>query len=194
MSFLKLIPLERLPSVCVCVGLETVSVSSGFSSTASQNDYRINANQELLAIGMTNFMGSFVSAYPVTGSFGRCVCVCDDHVKLHSAICLVSVSRTSRKWSIIFQFSKCTTVLDVWGAVGRKKGLWCRVVLTLSSSLLRFRTAVNSQSSVCTPAGGIVTSEFWHFTALTQTFSALLWTAVVSPPITASILSPQRSL
>ncbi|KAG7223797.1 hypothetical protein INR49_026480 [Caranx melampygus] len=37
----------------------------------SQNDYRIDANQELLAIGVTNIMGSFVSAYPVTGSFGR---------------------------------------------------------------------------------------------------------------------------
>lgn len=32
-------------------------------------------NQELLAIGVTNIMGSFVSGYPVTGSFGRCVCV-----------------------------------------------------------------------------------------------------------------------
>ncbi|XP_034458545.1 sodium-independent sulfate anion transporter-like [Hippoglossus hippoglossus] len=37
----------------------------------SQNDYRIDANQELLAIGVTNIMGSFVSAYPVTSSFGR---------------------------------------------------------------------------------------------------------------------------
>uniref|UniRef100_A0A7N6FFB8 Sodium-independent sulfate anion transporter n=1 Tax=Anabas testudineus TaxID=64144 RepID=A0A7N6FFB8_ANATE len=61
-----------------------------FLSSASQNDYRINANQELLAIGVTNIMGSFVSAYPVTGSFGR--------------------------------------------------------------------TAVNSQTGVCTPAGGIITS------------------------------------
>lgn len=67
--------------------LESIAIARAF---ASQNDYRINANQELLAIGMTNFMGSFVSAYPVTGSFGR--------------------------------------------------------------------TAVNSQSGVCTPAGGIVTS------------------------------------
>uniref|UniRef100_A0A7N8YHA3 Sodium-independent sulfate anion transporter n=1 Tax=Mastacembelus armatus TaxID=205130 RepID=A0A7N8YHA3_9TELE len=66
-----------------------LNVPSCFSS-ASQNGYRIDANQELLAIGVTNIMGSFVSAYPVTGSFGR--------------------------------------------------------------------TAVNSQTGVCTPAGGIVTS------------------------------------
>ncbi|KAM3864577.1 sodium-independent sulfate anion transporter-like [Diretmus argenteus] len=67
--------------------LESVAIAKAF---ASQNDYRINGNQELFAIGLTNIMGSFVSAYPVTGSFGR--------------------------------------------------------------------TAVNSQTGVCTPAGGIVTS------------------------------------
>lgn len=67
--------------------LESIAIAKAF---ASQNDYRVDANQELLAIGLTNIMGSFVSAYPVTGSFGR--------------------------------------------------------------------TAVNSQTGVCTPAGGIVTS------------------------------------
>ncbi|XP_076584013.1 sodium-independent sulfate anion transporter [Chaetodon auriga] len=67
--------------------LESVAIAKAF---ASQNNYRIDANQELLAIGVTNIMGSFVSAYPVTGSFGR--------------------------------------------------------------------TAVNSQTGVCTPAGGIITS------------------------------------
>ncbi|XP_022611259.1 sodium-independent sulfate anion transporter [Seriola dumerili] len=67
--------------------LESIAIAKAF---ASQNDYRINANQELLAIGVTNIMGSFVSAYPVTGSFGR--------------------------------------------------------------------TAVNSQTGVCSPAGGIITS------------------------------------
>ncbi|XP_077427233.1 sodium-independent sulfate anion transporter [Vanacampus margaritifer] len=67
--------------------LESIAIAKAF---ARQNNYRIDANQELLAIGITNIMGSFVSAYPVTGSFGR--------------------------------------------------------------------TAVNSQTGVCTPAGGIVTS------------------------------------
>lgn len=67
--------------------LESIAIAKAFGS---KNNYRINANQELFAIGLTNIMGSFVSAYPVTGSFGR--------------------------------------------------------------------TAVNSQSGVCTPAGGVVTS------------------------------------
>lgn len=48
--------------------LETIAVAKSF---ASQNNYRIDANQELLAIGLTNVLGSLVSSYPVTGSFGR---------------------------------------------------------------------------------------------------------------------------
>ncbi|XP_039715272.1 sodium-independent sulfate anion transporter isoform X3 [Pteropus medius] len=48
--------------------LESIAVAKSF---ASQNNYRIDANQELLAIGLTNVLGSFVSSYPVTGSFGR---------------------------------------------------------------------------------------------------------------------------
>lgn len=67
--------------------LESIAIAKAFGS---KNNYRIDANQELFAIGLTNIMGSFVSAYPVTGSFGR--------------------------------------------------------------------TAVNSQTGVCSPAGGIVTS------------------------------------
>ncbi|XP_038597933.1 sodium-independent sulfate anion transporter [Tachyglossus aculeatus] len=48
--------------------LESIAIAKAF---ASQNGYRIDANQELLAIGVTNLLGSFVSSYPVTGSFGR---------------------------------------------------------------------------------------------------------------------------
>ncbi|KAM9296665.1 sodium-independent sulfate anion transporter [Gastrophryne carolinensis] len=48
--------------------LESVAIARAF---ASRNNYRIDANQELLAIGLTNVLGSFVSSYPVTGSFGR---------------------------------------------------------------------------------------------------------------------------
>uniref|UniRef100_A0A8C3UJZ6 Sodium-independent sulfate anion transporter n=1 Tax=Catharus ustulatus TaxID=91951 RepID=A0A8C3UJZ6_CATUS len=39
--------------------------------SASQNGYRIDPNQELLAVGVANVLGSFVSSYPITGSFGR---------------------------------------------------------------------------------------------------------------------------
>ncbi|KAG5279127.1 hypothetical protein AALO_G00106430 [Alosa alosa] len=48
--------------------LESIAISKAFGS---QNNYRIDPNQEFFAIGITNIIGSFVSAYPVTGSFGR---------------------------------------------------------------------------------------------------------------------------
>uniref|UniRef100_A0A8D1M8Q5 Sodium-independent sulfate anion transporter n=1 Tax=Sus scrofa TaxID=9823 RepID=A0A8D1M8Q5_PIG len=48
--------------------LESIAVAKSF---ASQNNYRVDANQELLAIGLTNILGSLFSSYPVTGSFGR---------------------------------------------------------------------------------------------------------------------------
>uniref|UniRef100_A0A2K6Q675 Sodium-independent sulfate anion transporter n=1 Tax=Rhinopithecus roxellana TaxID=61622 RepID=A0A2K6Q675_RHIRO len=49
--------------------LESIAVAKAF---ASQNNYRIDANQELLAIGLTNVLGSFVFSYPVTGSHPCC--------------------------------------------------------------------------------------------------------------------------
>ncbi|KAF7236903.1 Sodium-independent sulfate anion transporter [Varanus komodoensis] len=48
--------------------LETVAIAKAFGS---QNNYQIDPNQELLAMGLTNLLGSFISSYPVTGSFGR---------------------------------------------------------------------------------------------------------------------------
>ena len=48
--------------------LESISIAKGFSV---KNDYRIDTSQELIAIGISNFMGSFVSSYTVTGSFSR---------------------------------------------------------------------------------------------------------------------------
>ncbi|XP_009074526.1 PREDICTED: sodium-independent sulfate anion transporter, partial [Acanthisitta chloris] len=48
--------------------LETIAIAKAF---ASQNGYRIHPNQELLALGVANILGSFVSSYPITGSFGR---------------------------------------------------------------------------------------------------------------------------
>ncbi|XP_038632943.1 sodium-independent sulfate anion transporter [Scyliorhinus canicula] len=48
--------------------LESIAIAKAF---ASQNNYRIDPNQELIAIGSANILGSFLSSYPVTGSFGR---------------------------------------------------------------------------------------------------------------------------
>ena len=48
--------------------LESISIAKGFSI---KNSYKIDANQELLAIGASNAISALVSSYPVTGSFSR---------------------------------------------------------------------------------------------------------------------------
>lgn len=54
----------------VMVGyLETISI--GKSLEAKQDEYRINPNQELIALGLGNMVGSFFKSYPTTSSFSR---------------------------------------------------------------------------------------------------------------------------
>ncbi|MCL7762320.1 solute carrier family 26 protein [Polaribacter sp. Z014] len=54
----------------VMVGyLETISI--GKSLEAKQDEYRIRPNQELIALGLGNMVGSFFKAYPTTSSFSR---------------------------------------------------------------------------------------------------------------------------
>ncbi|XP_077979767.1 sodium-independent sulfate anion transporter-like [Glandiceps talaboti] len=48
--------------------LESIAIGKAF---ARQNNYKIDTNQELIALGSANVLGSFVSSYPVTGSFSR---------------------------------------------------------------------------------------------------------------------------
>ncbi len=54
----------------VMVGfLEIISI--GKSLEAKQEEYRIRPNQELVALGLSNMVGSFFKAYPSTSSFSR---------------------------------------------------------------------------------------------------------------------------
>ena len=54
----------------VMVGyLETISI--GKSLEAKQEEYRIRPNQELIALGLSNIIGSWFKAYPSTSSFSR---------------------------------------------------------------------------------------------------------------------------
>ena len=54
----------------VMVGyLETISI--GKSLEAKQEVYRIRPNQELLALGISNIVGSLFQAYPISSSFSR---------------------------------------------------------------------------------------------------------------------------
>jgi len=54
----------------VMVGyLETISIGKTLES--KQDEYRIDANQELIALGLGNILGSFFKSYPSTASFSR---------------------------------------------------------------------------------------------------------------------------
>ncbi|KAG8198095.1 hypothetical protein JTE90_020920 [Oedothorax gibbosus] len=52
-----------LPLLCL---LEAIAIAKSFSNGA-----KIDSTQEMIAIGICNIMGSFVSSYPATGSFSR---------------------------------------------------------------------------------------------------------------------------
>ncbi|KAI9247460.1 sulfate transporter family-domain-containing protein [Phascolomyces articulosus] len=57
-----------LPSGVIILILEHVAIAKSFGRI---NDYTINPNQEIIAIGFTNIWASFFGAYPSTGSFSR---------------------------------------------------------------------------------------------------------------------------
>lgn len=54
--------------VVLVLVLEHVAIAKSFGRL---NDYVINPNQEFIAIGIANVVGSFFSSYPATGSFSR---------------------------------------------------------------------------------------------------------------------------
>ncbi|CCH45129.1 Sulfate permease 2 [Wickerhamomyces ciferrii] len=58
----------ELPAATIVLLLEHISISKSFGRI---NDYKIVPDQELVAIGVTNLIGTFFNAYPATGSFSR---------------------------------------------------------------------------------------------------------------------------
>ncbi|KAF9562173.1 sulfate permease [Agrocybe pediades] len=58
----------ELPVATIILLLEHIAISKSFGRL---NGYKINPNQELIAIGVTNTIGSVFGAYPATGSFSR---------------------------------------------------------------------------------------------------------------------------
>lgn len=58
----------ELPAATIVLLLEHIAISKSFGRI---NDYKIVPDQELIAIGVTNLVGTFFNAYPATGSFSR---------------------------------------------------------------------------------------------------------------------------
>ncbi|ORX53071.1 sulfate permease [Hesseltinella vesiculosa] len=59
---------SSLPSGVIILILEHVAIAKSFGRV---NNYTINPDQEIIAIGFTNIWGAFFGAYPSTGSFSR---------------------------------------------------------------------------------------------------------------------------
>lgn len=59
---------SEIPVSTIILLLEHISIAKSFGRV---NNYKIDPNQELIAIGVTNIIGVFFSAYPSTGSFSR---------------------------------------------------------------------------------------------------------------------------
>ncbi|KAL0092673.1 sulfate transporter family-domain-containing protein [Phycomyces blakesleeanus] len=59
---------SSLPSAVIILILEHVAIAKSFGRI---NDYQINPDQEIIAIGFTNIWAAFFGAYPSTGSFSR---------------------------------------------------------------------------------------------------------------------------
>ncbi|BFZ59354.1 Sulfate permease 2 [Saitoella coloradoensis] len=58
----------KLPVSVIILVLEHIAISKSFGRA---NDYKINPDQELIAIGASNMIGTLFQAYPATGSFSR---------------------------------------------------------------------------------------------------------------------------
>jgi len=57
-----------IPSVVIVILIEHIAIAKSFGRI---NNYVINPNQEMIAVGITNIFGPFFGGYPATGSFSR---------------------------------------------------------------------------------------------------------------------------
>ncbi len=96
----------ELPVATIILLLEHIAISKCKSSRVSScerdvdidyaafgrlNGYKINPNQELIAIGVTNAIGTVFGAYPATGSFSRSALKSKSGVRTPAAGILTSV-------------------------------------------------------------------------------------------------------
>ncbi|MEO0339051.1 MAG: solute carrier family 26 protein [Bacteroidota bacterium] len=66
-TFGKLIPVAL--AIALVSFMESIAVAKAIQ--ARHKNYKVDANQELIALGLANLGGSFLQSYPVTGGFSR---------------------------------------------------------------------------------------------------------------------------
>ncbi|MGY6648487.1 SulP family inorganic anion transporter [Wenyingzhuangia sp. IMCC45574] len=67
LPFLEMTPLAV--TLALVAFMEAISVSKSLEE--KEKNYEVDANQELIALGAANMIGSFFQAYPTTGGFSR---------------------------------------------------------------------------------------------------------------------------
>ncbi|KAJ3064580.1 hypothetical protein HDU98_012026 [Podochytrium sp. JEL0797] len=77
-----------VPAIFIVSLLEHIAVVKTYGRI---NGYTTNANQEIIAIGLTNLLGSFVGAFPATGSFSRSAIKSASGVKTPAATFITGV-------------------------------------------------------------------------------------------------------
>ncbi len=66
-KFMQLIPLAM--TIAVIAFMESFSIAKSIET--KKKDFKVIPNQELIALGAANFIGSFFQSYPVAGGFSR---------------------------------------------------------------------------------------------------------------------------
>lgn len=63
----QLIPISI--TICLISFVESIAIAKTLENR--HKDYKVDANQELIGLGLSKFLGAFFQAYPTTGSFSR---------------------------------------------------------------------------------------------------------------------------
>lgn len=69
---LELIPLLAVDSIAVCIVTYSIVISLALTF-AKKDKYQVRANQELLAVGLSNIVGSFFSCIPLSCALSRSI-------------------------------------------------------------------------------------------------------------------------
>lgn len=69
---LNLLPIIAVDSIAVCIVTYSIVISMALTF-AKKDKYKVRANQELLAVGLSNVFGSFFSCIPLSCALSRSI-------------------------------------------------------------------------------------------------------------------------